>query len=108
MAPAATTATATAKVFDENDPAVTTLIRILLLRVGALGRPVGLCGQRPGDDPEYAAFLVRAGIDSISVAPDSFAAVNQHTAVAEESRHGEDRMVPAGSRPAQADRPSAA
>ncbi|MCX5150758.1 phosphoenolpyruvate synthase [Streptomyces sp. NBC_00320] len=99
---------ALAHVFDENDPAVTDLIRILLPRVQTLGRPVGLCGQRPSDDPAYAAFLVRVGIDSISVAPDSFAAVKQHVAAAEESRYGEDRMVPVRIRPAQADQPSAA
>lgn len=85
---------ALAHVFEENDPAVTDLIRILLPRVQTLGRLVGLCGQRPSDDPAYAAFLVRVGIDSISVAPDSFAAVKQHVAVAEERRYGEDRMVP--------------
>ncbi|WP_420712992.1 MULTISPECIES: hypothetical protein [unclassified Streptomyces] len=44
-------------------------MEILLPRVQALGSPVGLCGQRPSDDPAYAAFLVRAGIDSIFVAP---------------------------------------
>ncbi|MFI7355349.1 putative PEP-binding protein [Streptomyces avidinii] len=99
---------ALAHVFDENDPAVTDLIRILLPRVQTLGRPVGLCGQRPSDDPAYAAFLVRAGIDSISVAPDSFAAVKQHVAAAEEERYGEDRMAPVGIRPAQADQPSGA
>ncbi|MGO4457089.1 putative PEP-binding protein [Streptomyces sp. M-16] len=99
---------ALAHVFDENNPAVTDLIRILLPRVQALGRPVGLCGQRPSDDPAYAAFLVHAGIDSISVASDSFAAVKQHVAVAEERRYGEDRMVPVGIRPAQAEQPSTA
>ncbi|MET8748910.1 putative PEP-binding protein [Streptomyces sp. NPDC004667] len=98
---------ALADVFDENDPAVTDLIRILLPRVQTLGRPVGLCGQRPSDDPAYAAFLVRTGIDSTSVAPDSFAAVKRHVA-AEEPRYGEDRMAPTGIRPAQADQPSAA
>ncbi|MEE4110817.1 MAG: putative PEP-binding protein, partial [Halieaceae bacterium] len=35
------------------------------------GRPVGLCGQAPSDHPEFAAFLVEAGIDSISLNPDS-------------------------------------
>ncbi|MFD7835040.1 hypothetical protein [Streptomyces sp. NPDC059761] len=55
----------------------------------------------PQRRPGLRRLLVRTGIDSISVAPDSFAA-------AEESRYGEDRMVPAGIRPAQAERPSAA
>jgi pyruvate,water dikinase len=49
-----------------------------------MGRKVGLCGQRPSDDPEYARFLVRAGIDSISVTPDSFLAVMQNVAAAEQ------------------------
>jgi pyruvate,water dikinase len=44
---------------------------------------VGLCGQAPSDRPEFAKFLVECGIDSISVTPDSFAAVKQHVAAAE-------------------------
>ncbi|MER6216129.1 phosphoenolpyruvate synthase [Streptomyces sp. NPDC001674] len=94
---------ALADVFDENDPAVTDLIRILVPRAQAVGRPVGLCGQRPSDDPAFAAFLVGVGIDSVSVAPDSFPAVKQHVAAGEERRYGEGRLVPARHRPAQAD-----
>jgi pyruvate,water dikinase len=48
-----------------------------------MGRKVGLCGQAPSDRPEFARFLVRSGIDSISVTPDSFARVKQHVAAAE-------------------------
>jgi len=33
-------------------------------------RHCGICGQAPSDYPEFAAFLVRLGIDSISVNPD--------------------------------------
>jgi pyruvate,water dikinase len=32
---------------------------------------VGICGQGPSDFPDFAAFLVNAGIDTISVTPDS-------------------------------------
>ncbi|MFJ6934424.1 phosphoenolpyruvate synthase [Streptomyces sp. NPDC101132] len=96
-----------ADVFDENDPAVTGLIRILVPRAHASRRPVGLCGQRPSDDPAFAAFLVRVGIDSISVVPDSFAAVKQHVAAAEDHEL-EGRTVPAGNRPTPADAPPAA
>ncbi|MFF4582663.1 phosphoenolpyruvate synthase [Streptomyces sp. NPDC001373] len=99
---------ALADVFDENDPAVTSLIRMLVPRAHAVGRPVGLCGQRPSDDPAFAAFLVGVEIDSISVVPDSFADVKQHVAAAEGSRYGGDRMVPSGIRPAHAEPPSAA
>jgi pyruvate,water dikinase len=33
-------------------------------------RHVGICGQAPSDYPEIAEFLVRQGIDSISLTPD--------------------------------------
>ncbi|MFI8437849.1 PEP/pyruvate-binding domain-containing protein [Streptomyces sp. NPDC079020] len=56
---------------------------LLAARAHAAGRPAGLCGQRPSDDPAFTAILVAAGLDSISVAPDSFAAVKSHVARAE-------------------------
>jgi pyruvate,water dikinase len=31
---------------------------------------VGLCGQGPSDFPDFAEFLVKCGIDSLSVTPD--------------------------------------
>ncbi|MFF9011676.1 phosphoenolpyruvate synthase [Streptomyces sp. NPDC014870] len=74
---------ALAHVFDERDPAVVRSIQTLAARAHAAGRPVGLCGQRPSDDPAFTAILVDAGLDSISVAPDSFAAVKRHVAAAE-------------------------
>jgi pyruvate,water dikinase len=47
---------------------------------------VGLCGQRPSDDPDFARFLVGAGNDSISVTPDSFLQVKNNVAAAEQQR----------------------
>ena len=35
------------------------------------GRKIGICGQAPSDHPEFAAWLVREGIDSISLNPDA-------------------------------------
>ena len=49
----------------------------------AKGRKIGICGQAPSDYPEFAAFLVEAGIDSISLNPDSVVAVKQDVANAE-------------------------
>ncbi|MFD9128512.1 phosphoenolpyruvate synthase [Kitasatospora sp. NPDC059571] len=72
-----------AHLFDETDHAVTRSVERLITAAHAAGRPVGLCGQRPSNDPDFARFLVRAGIDSISVTPDSFAAVKQQVAAAE-------------------------
>lgn len=97
---------ALAHVFDETNPAVTRSIEILVPRAQAAGRPVGLCGQRPSDDPVFTEFLVKAGIDAISVAPDSFAAVKQHVAAAESIRYGEGRTAPSGTRWSQAEQPS--
>lgn len=72
-----------APVFDESDAAVTRTIERLVAAAHAHDTHVGLCGQRPSDDPGYARFLVRAGIDSISVTPDSFLRVKRHVAAAE-------------------------
>jgi pyruvate,water dikinase len=35
------------------------------------GCKIGICGQAPSDYPEFAAFLVERGIDSISLNPDT-------------------------------------
>jgi pyruvate,water dikinase len=75
-----------AGLFDERDPTVTAMIRRLIEAAHAAGRPVGICGQAPSDHPDYAAFLVDAGIDSISVIPDTVVDVLRHTAEAEAAR----------------------
>lgn len=72
-----------APLFDENNPAVTTLIADVIRRAHAVGVPVGLCGEAPSSHPEFAGFLVRAGIDSISVNPSSFVAVKRNVHKAE-------------------------
>jgi pyruvate, water dikinase len=74
---------ALAELFEERDPAVTRLIEQLIAGAHESGRKVGLCGQKPSDDPAFARFLVQAGIDSISVAPDSFIQVKHEVARAE-------------------------
>ena len=75
--------TALARLFDERNPAVTRSIEHLIGSAHARHRKVGLCGQRPSDDPDFARLLVRAGIDSMSVTPDSFLTVKQNVAAAE-------------------------
>ncbi len=78
-----------AHLFDEWNPAVTRMIAQLIETAHAHGTRVGLCGQKPSDDPAFARFLVESGIDSISITPDSFLAVKQHVAAAErELRRG--------------------
>lgn len=74
---------ALAGLFDERNAAVQWMISTVIERAHKAGAKVGLCGQAPSNDPDYARLLVEAGIDSISVTPDSFRAVKQNVAEAE-------------------------
>jgi pyruvate,water dikinase len=74
---------ALAHVFRERDPAVLWMIETAIARARAAGRKIGLCGQAPSNDPDFARLLVATGIDSISVTPDSFLAVKRNVAAAE-------------------------
>jgi len=60
-----------ADLFDERQEAVMELIRLAIATAHRCGRPIGLCGQAPSDDPEFTRFLVEQGIDSISLNPDA-------------------------------------
>ena len=66
--------------FDERNEAVKKMIRDLIKAAHKAGRKVGICGQAPSDYPDFAAFLVKAGIDSISLNPDSIVEVKQYIA----------------------------
>jgi pyruvate, water dikinase len=57
--------------FDERDPAVQKAISMLIQGAHSAGRTVGICGQGPSVYPEFAEFLVREGIDSISLNADT-------------------------------------
>ncbi|MBN1191651.1 MAG: phosphoenolpyruvate synthase [Dehalococcoidales bacterium] len=60
-----------ARLFDEQNEAVKRMIASVIESAHKAGRKVGICGQAPNDYPDLAAFLVRCGIDSISLNPDS-------------------------------------
>ena len=60
-----------APLFDERNPAVLWACVHLLDVAHRSGRKVGICGQAPSDYPEFAAFLVEHGIDSISLNADA-------------------------------------
>jgi len=60
-----------AHVYDENNEAVKQLIRQVIKVAKRTHTKIGLCGQAPSDYPEFARFLVEAGIDSISLSPDT-------------------------------------
>lgn len=72
-----------AYLFDECNEAVERAISDLISSAHKKKRKVGLCGQAPSDYPRFAVFLVRAGIDTISVDPDSVMAVIKQVAEAE-------------------------
>jgi len=75
-----------AELFDEQDEAVKWMIASVIREAKKAGAKIGLCGQAPSDHPDFAAFLVSCGIDSISVTPDSFVAVKHKVAAAEAGR----------------------
>ncbi|MDX6748343.1 phosphoenolpyruvate synthase [Geminicoccaceae bacterium 1502E] len=56
--------------FDERDPGVMAFLEQAVSGAKRNGRHSGICGQAPSDYPEMAEFLVRCGIDSLSVTPD--------------------------------------
>ncbi|GAB7006663.1 phosphoenolpyruvate synthase [Nocardioides sp. AN3] len=57
--------------YDERDPGVKRMIELAVEGARRNRRHSGLCGQAPSDHPDMAEFLVRIGIDSISLNPDS-------------------------------------
>jgi pyruvate,water dikinase len=57
--------------FTEKDEAAKMMIGMMIEKAKKAGAKIGLCGQAPSDDPEFAQFLVQHGIDSISFIPDA-------------------------------------
>ena len=72
-----------AHLFDERNDAVRWLIARAIDAARKLGKPIGICGQAPSDYPEFAAWLVEQGIDSISLNPDVATATTIRIAAAE-------------------------
>ena len=69
-----------APLFDERNEAIKKMIQSLIKSAHKAKCKVGICGQAPSDYPDFAAFLVKAGIDSISLNPDSVIRVRQRIA----------------------------
>jgi len=57
--------------YDERDDGVLTMIKWAVEGCQRNKRHSGICGQAPSDYPEIAEYLVKQGIDSISLNPDS-------------------------------------
>jgi pyruvate,water dikinase len=58
-------------IFDERDPSVKRMVQWIIETAKKNNKKIGICGQAPSDYPEFAEFLVRCGIDSISLNPDT-------------------------------------
>jgi pyruvate,water dikinase len=57
--------------FDERDPAVKAVLRMAIQACRKAGKYVGICGQGPSDNPDFAEWLVEEGIESVSLNPDT-------------------------------------
>ncbi|MFH1440398.1 MAG: PEP/pyruvate-binding domain-containing protein [Candidatus Woesearchaeota archaeon] len=60
-----------ADIYDERNEAVKRLIENAITVANKKKKYIGICGQAPSDFPDFAQFLVRAGIHSMSLNPDS-------------------------------------
>lgn len=60
-----------AEIFNEQDPAVLQLLSMAIKGAQRHKKRIGICGQGPSDYPEFAQFLIKSGINSISLNPDS-------------------------------------
>jgi pyruvate,water dikinase len=69
--------------FDERNPAILRAIEHLIKVAHSKGKTVSICGQAPSVYPEFTEFLVRNGIDSISLNPDTVVATTKMIAQVE-------------------------
>ncbi|MCH3906379.1 MAG: phosphoenolpyruvate synthase [Lactobacillus sp.] len=76
-----------AKLFDERNLAVKRAIRHLIKTAHKDGKTVSICGQAPSEYPEFTEFLVKSGIDYVSVNPDMVKATKLNVA------HYEQRIL---------------
>jgi len=70
--------------FDERDPAIKRAIAHLIRVAHKNGCTVSICGEGPSNLPDFAEFLVRCGIDSISVNADAVISTRQLVASIEQ------------------------
>ena len=96
-----------AGLFNERNAAVLQACARIIDAARRKGRKVGICGQAPSDFPDFAAFLVEQGIDSISLIPDSLIKTSERVLLAEQQprparpqrRAGDVRAAGSSTRP---------
>jgi len=67
-----------AHLFDERNGAVEKMVAMAIDAAIRSGKKIGICGQAPSDYPEFAEFLVKRGINSISLNPDTVIQTTRH------------------------------
>jgi pyruvate,water dikinase len=67
-----------AHLFDERNGAVEKMVAMAIDAAKRCGKKIGICGQAPSDYPEFAEFLVKRGINSISLNADTVIKTTQH------------------------------
>lgn len=88
--------------FDEREPAVLRAMYEIIRRAHAMNKSVGICGQAPSVYPEITEFLVRAGIDYVSVNPDAIISTRllidsiERKIILEELRELRGKLMPRG------------
>lgn len=60
-----------ASLFDERNSAVKALLHLAITECNKQNKYIGICGQGPSDHPDFAVWLMEAGIQAISLNPDS-------------------------------------
>ncbi len=60
-----------AHLFDERNPAIKKLLSMAIQACRKANKYIGICGQGPSDHPDLAMWLMKEGIDSVSLNPDS-------------------------------------
>ncbi len=74
-----------AHLFDERNDAVKALLSMAISACKKRGKYIGICGQGPSDHPDFAAWLLQQGIESISLNPDTVVDTWLH--LAQTARH---------------------
>jgi pyruvate,water dikinase len=88
--------TTVAPLFDERNDAVKWSCARLLEAAHRAKRKVGVCGQAPSDFPDFAAFLVARGVDSISLNADALVRTTRRVVDAEAEIAKKAALAPAG------------
>ena len=73
-------------IFDERNEAVKRMLKMAIDACKKADKYIGICGQAPSDYPEITEFLVKNGIDSISLNPDSLYKMHKVVTALEEKK----------------------